>query len=182
MENLEIKMKNLKNYKGHYTITENGQIFSIRSNKFIKPFLTEDGYHRIELSKNGVGKKHRVHILLLESFSPNPDPDKYDQVNHWDGNKTNNVLENLKWSNDEENRDHAINVLGYTHCSPVKIKRIDILTKEEVIFKTKHSAAKSLVLPDERTSQKLKNRSKEIRRALNSETHKYLNFLWYQID
>jgi hypothetical protein len=80
-----------------------------RSWKFLTPTKNDKGYMVIGLNGND-GKRmwKRVHILVLSAFKKNPNPLKYDQVNHKDGVKSNNNLDNLEWSNNSLNQIHAI--------------------------------------------------------------------------
>lgn len=98
---------NIKGYEGSYQICNDGTVRSLpRYTKgakgckiLIKGQIKEpvvDGAHlRIELSKNNITKKYRVHRLVAQHFVPNPD--KHDCVIHLDKNTMNNKESNLKW-------------------------------------------------------------------------------------
>ena len=65
-----------------------------------------NGYLYVNLSKPGGARQHLLHRLVAKAFIPNP----FDlpQVNHIDGNKLNNRVENLEWVTAQGNIDHAI--------------------------------------------------------------------------
>lgn len=63
------------------------------------------GYHQISLSINKKQKSYRVHRLVALTFLENPD--NKPQVNHKDGIKSNNLLDNLEWATALENNVHA---------------------------------------------------------------------------
>ena len=90
-----------------YLIYEDGRIFSKQSNKFLK--ITYDKnvkYNRISLINDfGEKKKFLVHRLVAEAFIPNPE--NKPEVNHIDGDKTNNHVSNLEWVTRSENMQHA---------------------------------------------------------------------------
>lgn len=64
------------------------------------------GYKLINLSKNGKATSFRVHRLVADHFIPNVDNKPF--VNHLDGDKTNNKVENLEWATEKENSEHAV--------------------------------------------------------------------------
>ena len=102
-------------YGYHYFATDDGHIYSEHLNRNISEYFDKDGYKKVRLS-NGDGnrKVFSVHRLILETFEPNPNSDKL-QVNHKDGNKTNNALSNLEWTTCKENINHAYNLGLYSN-------------------------------------------------------------------
>lgn len=103
----------------NYSVSTDGKIYSHLSNKFLKP-ATSNGYLIVSLTKNGKAKMHSVHRILAETFIPNPQLKA--QVNHIDGNKLNNSLDNLEWATQKENFRHYMDVLGYKYLSKAKKK------------------------------------------------------------
>lgn len=97
------KLRVLDLFSG-YTIREDGEVRS-RFGRVVKQRHDGPGYARVELWQNGSGKKYLVHRLLAEAFIPNPEGKP--QVNHIDGDKANNALENLEWVTQSENQLHA---------------------------------------------------------------------------
>lgn len=100
------KWRDVVGYEGLYKVSDLGRIYSISSNKLLFECKTNDGYIRNCLTKNGGQKLKRFHRIVAESFIPNPD--KLPQVNHIDGDKSNNRVNNLEWVTAKENIDHAV--------------------------------------------------------------------------
>ena len=88
------ELKDIKDYEGLYAITRDGNVWSYKSNKFLKHKLAR-GYHQVILCKEGKGKTYYIHRLVAKVFIPNPD--NLPQVNHKDEDKSNNCVENLEW-------------------------------------------------------------------------------------
>lgn len=76
--------------------------------KFFTPTI-DQGYYRTVLVINGVNHSVRIHRLVAAHFVKNPKPDLYDEINHKDFNKLNNVSSNLEWTTKLGNIQHAIN-------------------------------------------------------------------------
>lgn len=87
----------------NYLVSNFGNVKSKRYNKPLKGFINNSGYKRVQIgsSKN----KHFIHRLVAEAFLEKK-IDK-DFVNHKDGNKLNNLVENLEWVTRSENDIHA---------------------------------------------------------------------------
>ena len=98
--------KDIKNYEGLYTIDENGNIKNSKG-ELRKVNYAKNGYCIIDLYKNNIRKTHFVHRLVAEMFIPNPN--NYKVINHKDGDKTNNNINNLEWCTYSHNLVHAIN-------------------------------------------------------------------------
>ncbi len=98
------RVKNIKYRHGSKIASKEGKI--VVRDKILKPFPTRKGYMYIELKKlNGEGKTCKVHRLVMDAFTE-PHPDM--QVNHINGIKSDNRLENLEWVTQSENIRHAI--------------------------------------------------------------------------
>ena len=95
----------IKGYEGLYSITKSGKVYSHITNKFLAERINRDGYVYISLYKNKIQHNAKMHRLVVEHFIPN-DIEKL-VVNHKDGNKTNNHVDNLEWCTKSYNLKHA---------------------------------------------------------------------------
>ena len=113
MNSLEYKY--IKGYNNKYYITKDGKVYisnyrNTGIDKEMKPRIIA-GYYALGLEdpkstpENRIQKIHKIHRLLAEYFIPNPDNKPC--VNHKDGNKLNNNLNNLEWVTISENTKHA---------------------------------------------------------------------------
>lgn len=134
------KVSNFGNVMGMGKSWVCGMYNKIRTKpKSILPKSTNtSGYHQIWLSKNKNGKNYRVHRLVAEAFLENPENKK--DINHKNGNKTDNGLDNLEWCTRSENVLHAFkNDLkkpssGSKHGMS-KLKEYDVLKIRELAGK-----------------------------------------------
>lgn len=99
--------KDIPGYEGLYKISNYGEVISINYNhtkkeKKLIPQKNKTGYLRITIK----GKGKNIHRLVAETFIPNKENKPV--VNHIDGNKTNNRVDNLEWNTVSENTNHAI--------------------------------------------------------------------------
>jgi hypothetical protein len=106
-------MKNIiiNNISTSYFITEDGKCYNSNTGKFLKG---QENYKNHYLSYNltlpdGSKKRMYAHRLVALAYIPNNDPNK-NQVNHIDGNKLNNCVDNLEWVTNIENVLHANNL------------------------------------------------------------------------
>ena len=90
-----------------YLIGTDGTVWSKRSKKFIATRLDRYGYPRVSLYEGTKLHTATIHRLLALAFIHNDDPEIKVEVNHKDGVKENNSLDNLEWVTPSENQIHA---------------------------------------------------------------------------
>lgn len=111
---MEEVWKDIVEYEGLYQISNLGNVKSQHSNRLrgqkpgqiLKVHLINTGYLSLELRMGDTNKRHMIHRLIAEAFIPNPDNKPV--INHINGIKTDNRVENLEWCTQSENVRHAI--------------------------------------------------------------------------
>lgn len=143
MVNEEI-WKDIKGYGGLYQVSSFGRVKSLArikskngfyKEKFMRPNNNGNGYLQIGLSKNNKVIYYYIHRLVAQAFLLNINNYKY--INHKDGNKTNNKVNNLEWCTQSENVKHAYRIKlmdkkGEKH-------HLSKLTKNDIFFIRKNS-------------------------------------------
>lgn len=97
-------------YDGDYQESNYGRTKSFKGNspKILAPMITSKGYLGVQLFKNAKGKKIYVHQLVASIFVPNPE--NKTEINHLDGFKLNNHVDNLEWVCSTDNKLHAVKI------------------------------------------------------------------------
>lgn len=112
-----MNFKPIKGYEGLYEVNEFGEVYSCErtasdgrhlQRKKLKGGSFSNGYKFVCLRKDGLNRNHSIHRLVAEAFIPNPL--NLSDVNHKDGNKQNNCVENLEWCSRSENLAHAVKI------------------------------------------------------------------------
>ena len=131
--------RDIVGYEGLYSIDIFGNVFNSKGVE-MKQRLNEIGYLTIGLSKNNRRKLWKVHRLVALTFIPNPQ--NKTQVNHIDGNKTNNVVWNLEWVTPKENTHHAIATgLRHDEMRDLTVQKFNNLTVKKYIKDIRQSGA-----------------------------------------
>lgn len=107
-----------------YLINRTGKVWSILSGKFIKPQNNGIGYMQYFLKDYTTGKIKQLksHRLVGLQFIPNPN--NYTEINHKDGIKSNNDVDNLEWCTHSQNILHSFEKLGRIHIGSYLSKKI----------------------------------------------------------
>lgn len=123
-----------------YQVSNTGKV--MRAGKILKPFTDSKnkGYKLVSLSVSGKVRKKTIHRLVAEAFLKNPKG--LEQVNHKDGNPSNNNLSNLEWVSNRENTQHAYDT--GLNSKVVKVQVVDLETKEVTEYPTSSQASKAL--------------------------------------
>lgn len=139
----------IKGFENLYGIDEDGNIFGYKRNKTVKQRLNKFGYCTIKLCKENKLYYFMVHRLVAQAFIPNPD--NLPQVNHKDGNKLNNNVNNLEWCTQSYNMKHAYR-LGLEKKSGKKVYQYNLNGDLIKVYNTIKDANLSLGLSKKTSS------------------------------
>ena len=103
----------------NYEISNNGSVRNNKTGKLLKVVTNNHGYHLVCLSHKNTKQTGYIHRLVAEAFVPTDLDTRISVVNHIDGNKSNNAIENLEWTTHAENTYHG--------KSRVKVKAKEII-------------------------------------------------------
>lgn len=135
----------VKGFEGVYAVSTKGYVMSLSrtiwngksyfksKDKLIKGNIIGKGYSQVTLWKNKKRHMHLIHKLVATAFIPNAE--NYPQINHKDGNKANNSVENLEWCNNSQNQLHAWRTgLQKQHIAGKPMKSVRLYTNNESIL------------------------------------------------
>ena len=147
--------KDIKGYEGYYQVSDCGKVRSLNrivkhgyskrqavKGRVRKNHLTLAGYLTITLSREAKYEIFAIHRLIGLHFIKNPKNKK--TINHIDGNKLNNCVDNLEWATHSENTLHAykLGMINNTGCSHKKVIQYDLNGVELNRFKSMADASR----------------------------------------
>jgi hypothetical protein len=125
-----------------YLISNQGRVYSLINRKILKPQINGSGYYHVSLSKSGKSYTKRIHKLVAHIFMTNPL--NLSDINHKNGIKTDNNVNNLEWTTSSQNHIHARRILNIQMGGvPKPIIGINIKTKEKIYFKSMQEAERN---------------------------------------
>lgn len=120
--------KMVTGYEGLYMVSDKGNVKGLKSGKILSnKRFNPDGYIQVALRKDGKAKEFMVHRLVAQEFLEKPSDPNKTTINHKNGVKTDNYVENLEWFSMSEQMQHA-----YDTGLKKPIKGSEVLTKEEM--------------------------------------------------
>lgn len=169
-----------------YQVDTEGNVYN-RNGTLKKYSVNHSGYAIITFCVNKIKRSYAIHTIVAKTFLPDPGEGKW-QVNHKDGNKLNNRLDNLEWVTAKENVEHAIKVLGHDNLNDKnpnarKIIAYNSKTKETLYFNSFGEAAEFLTEKFSLTASRKSIRC-QIWKALRNYDHHntYKGYTWYYND
>lgn len=148
-------MEKIKGFE-NYSVTNDGKIYSHLNSRFLKPTINSRGYYIITL-RNLEGKcKKRVHRIVADTFIDNANKKPF--VNHINGNKLDNRVDNLEWCTCSENIKHAWDI-GLQPRQRSHAKSI-IDTKTGIVYRCIKDGAEAVGMKYDRLKQSLNGRLK----------------------
>lgn len=124
----------------NYEVSNLGRVRNIKFDRVRKPMIDKDGYLYVVLSLNGKTTNNKIHRLVASAFIPNPENKR--EVNHINGIKTDNRVENLEWNTRSENIRHAHKTGLKRNLNGGKPKQRVRCIETGQIFETQNQASK----------------------------------------
>ena len=146
--------RDIDGFEGMYQISDCGRVRSVErvvkmtrygkehdmhhKGRVLRTHTTKDGYTSVQLTKGSKPHTLRVHRLVAKAFIPNSD--RLPDVNHKDGDKSNNKKNNLEWCTKSYNTKHAYDN-GLIDKSKMKFNRKKVRRSDGKVFESLTEAA-----------------------------------------
>jgi hypothetical protein len=153
--------KDVVGYEGYYQVSETGLVISLdrydslgrfRKGVIKSQIVQNSGYLIVNFRLKGKQKNFLIHRLVAEAFISNPETKKY--VNHKDGDKLNNHVDNLEWVTASENMKHA-NDLGLANIVNRKVVKVTNNKDINLMFKSQYEVSQYFGFTDDWCHQRV---------------------------
>lgn len=134
--------KDVAGFEELFQVSSFGRFFSKRSSRFLKQHKAKSGYMQVATKIKGVDKCFKVHQEVAKAFLEAPIGGSLEyskrsfygvaEVNHIDGNKSNNHKSNLEWSSSSENKSHYHKEVATEESKISRKKKLSVMTDDEV--------------------------------------------------
>lgn len=128
--------RSVRDFEGLYLVSNTGKVKSVKTNRMLKPRNVSKGYLSVRLTRGNEEKENLVHRLVAIAFIEKPFWNM--EVDHIDGNKGNNSVDNLRWVTHKTNCNTPLfrQAIGATNIKEVKnIKRAKRVRRKVALTK-----------------------------------------------
>lgn len=177
-------------FEGHYEVSLDGRVRSIdkrvnskirhnqsvmRRGKVLKLNPKKNGYLSVDLSKNNKKRSCSVHRLVAQSHIDNPN--NLPCVNHKNGNKHDNRVDNLEWVTHKQNTQHLFGKLGHKNKLGKKI----LCVEKNIVFDSSTKAAEWLNRTKYGHSKQVRGMARNIRAVCVGKRNSAFGYKWEDV-
>ena len=130
----------------YYLVSNTGEVKSVKTGRIRKQNINPKGYYFINISLGSRESKIsiKVHRAVAETFLTNEN--NYPVINHKDGNKLNNNVDNLEFCTHQQNTEHAIKLNLFNPSEIAKRNRNDVIRNKKRVMSVENAKCYDLVL------------------------------------
>ena len=172
--------KNVPGLEKEYSISSYGRIKSIKRNKIKHQHLNADGYLIVTLCRNGKYIYKATHRIVAEAFIPHTD--KQTEVDHIDGDRTNNIVSNLRWVTHKQNMNNPRTTINLKNRKgPMKGRFGKLHPKSKQIYSL-DEYGNITIFESLRDAQRKGFNFRRIHECLYDNNDRYKNMEWHFLD